>query len=132
MVFFMVSQKMNWINFKEDKTLPHALSLELKDTSKSNLSFENHTGYLLSHGSYSKFCSSLLRSFPYGLCPTYLSALLQQYGLQQTLLSSSKLLFTVPTVNSVTHGERAFSFSAPILWNSLPVILLKIQHLFHL
>ena len=25
----------------------------------------------------------------------------------------------VPTVNSVTYGERAFSFFAPILWNSL-------------
>ena len=55
MVFFMVFQTKNWINFKEVKTLPHALSLELKDASKSNLPFENYTGYLFSHGSYSKF-----------------------------------------------------------------------------
>ena len=56
----------------------------------------------------------------HGLCPAYLLSLLQQYHPQRSLRSSSKLLFTVPTVNSVTYGERAFSFSAPILWNSLP------------
>ena len=56
----------------------------------------------------------------HGLCPAYLSSLLQQYHPQRSLRSSSKLLFTVPTVNSVTYSERAFSLSAPILWNSLP------------
>ena len=55
----------------------------------------------------------------HGLCPAYLSSLLQQYRPQRSQRSSSKLLFTVPTVNSVTYGERAFSFFAPILWNSL-------------
>ena len=56
----------------------------------------------------------------HGLCPAYLSSLLQLYQPQRSLRSSSKLLFTVPTVNSATYGERAFSFSAPILWNNLP------------
>ena len=56
----------------------------------------------------------------HGLCPAYLSSLLQQYHPQGSLRSSSKLLFTVPTVKSVTYGECAFSLSAPILWNSLP------------
>ena len=51
----------------------------------------------------------------HGLCPAYLSSLLQQYHSQRSLRSSSKFLFTVPTVNSVTYGERAFSFSTPIL-----------------
>ena len=55
----------------------------------------------------------------HGLCPAYLSSLLQQYHPQRSQRSSSKLLFTVPTVNSVTYGERAFSFFAPISWNSL-------------
>jgi len=59
-------------------------------------------------------------SWIHGLCPAYLSPLLQQYCPQRNLRSSSKLLFTVPTVNSVTYGERAFSFSAPKLWNTLP------------
>lgn len=53
------------------------------------------------------------------LCPAYLSSLLQQYHPQQSLLLSSKLLFTVLTVNSMTHSKDAFSFSAPKLWNSL-------------
>ena len=56
----------------------------------------------------------------HGLCPAYLSPLLQKYCPQRNLCSSSKLLFTVPNVNSVTYGERAFSFSAPKLWNTLP------------
>ena len=56
----------------------------------------------------------------HGLCPAYFSPLLQQYCPQRNLRSSSKLLFTVPIVNSVTYGERAFSFSAPKLWNTLP------------
>ena len=56
----------------------------------------------------------------HGLCPAYLSSLLQQYHPQRSLRSSSKLLFKVHTVNSVTYDKHAFSFSAPILWNSLP------------
>ena len=80
-----------------------------------------------------KFCVKLRRSdTSFYACrndviptdyPWTLSSLLvvspQQYHPQRSLLSSSKLLFTVRTVNSVTYGERAFSFSASILWNSL-------------
>ena len=40
--------------------------------------------------------------------------------LNSELLYFIQLLFTVHTVNSATYGERAFSFSAPILWNNLP------------
>ena len=57
----MVSINRNSINFKELKTLQHVSSLELNDTSSSNLLFENYTGYLLSLVFYSKFCSSLSR-----------------------------------------------------------------------
>ena len=55
----------------------------------------------------------------HGLCPRCFSFLLQQYHPQRSLRSSSKLLFTVRTVNSVTYGERAFSFSASISHSSL-------------
>ena len=51
---------------------------------------------------------------------------------QRSLRSSPKILFTMPIVNSVTYGERAFSFSAPTLYGTVYHILLKIQHLFHL
>ena len=57
----------------------------------------------------------------HGLCPAFLSSLLQQYQPQRSVRQlSSKLLFTIPTVNSVTNGEITLSFSASILWNSLP------------
>ena len=78
-----------------------------------------NTGYLLNHGLYSNFCSSLFKTL-HGLCTAYLSSLVQQYRPQRNLRLSSKQLFTVATVNSVTYGYRAFSFSAPILWNSIP------------
>ena len=80
------------------------------------------TKFTISFPSLHHFISILLITFKiiHGLCLAYLSSLLQQYHPQRSLRSSSKLLFTVPTVNSVTYGERAFSFSSPILWNSLP------------
>ena len=56
----------------------------------------------------------------HGLSPAYLSSLLQEYHLPRSLRSSSKSLLTVPTMNSVTYGEGAFSFCAPTLWNTLP------------
>ena len=64
---------------------------------------------------------------PRGLCPAYLSSLLQQYHPQRSLHSSSKLLFTVPSVNSV------LPFLSPHLYYvTVYRILLEIQHLFHL
>ena len=56
----------------------------------------------------------------HGLSPAYLSSLLQEYHLPRSLRSSSKSLLTVPTMNSVTYAEGAFSFCAPTLWNTLP------------
>ena len=56
----------------------------------------------------------------HGLPPAYLSSLLQEYHPPRSLRSSSKSLLTVPTMNSVTYGERAFSFCAPTSWNTLP------------
>ena len=49
----------------------------------------------------------------HGLSPAYLSSLLQEYHPSRSLPSFSKSLLTVPTMNSVTYGERAFSFCAP-------------------
>ena len=56
----------------------------------------------------------------HGLSPAYLSSLLQEYHPPRSLRSSSKSLLTVPTINSVTYGERAFSFCAPTVRNTLP------------
>ena len=71
----MVSQNRTRINFKQLKTLQHVSSLELNDTSISNLPFENNTGYLLSLGIYSKFCSSLSRLSMDSVQPTSSSLL---------------------------------------------------------
>ena len=56
----------------------------------------------------------------HGLSPIYLSSPLQEHHPQRSICSSSKPPSTVPTVNSVTYGERAFSLWAPTLWNTLP------------
>ena len=56
----------------------------------------------------------------HGLSPAYLSSLLQEYHPPRSLRSSSKSLLTVSSMNSVTHGQRAFSFCAPRLRNTLP------------
>ena len=37
------------------------------------------------------------------------------------LRSSSKVILSVPRVRTKMYGERAFSFVAPKLWNSLPI-----------
>ena len=54
------------------------------------------------------------------LSPSYLSSLLQIRYPVRTLRSSSRSLLSVPSVMTKTYGQRAFSYSAPYLWNSLP------------
>jgi len=56
----------------------------------------------------------------HNLAPTYLYDLLQEYTPSRTLRSSSSGLLTIPTSRLSTMGARAFSCSAPRLWNSLP------------
>ena len=52
--------------------------------------------------------------------PTYLSDLLESYTPARSLRSSTAGLLHVPKANLSTLGERAFSYIAPKLWNSLP------------
>ena len=96
------------------------LITELNDTSTSNLPFENYTGLPVESRIIFKV---LLITFKiiHELCPAYFSSLLQLCQPQRSLHYAHplKLLFTLPTVNSATYGERAFSFSGPILWNNL-------------
>ena len=56
-----------------------------------------------------------------GLAPPYLSELLQPYTPARTLRSADQLLLRVPRVRRKLRGDRAFSVSAPTLWNSLPL-----------
>ena len=65
--------------------------------------------------------SSICFSFFNNTAPSYISDLLTVYTPSRTLRSSSdSRLLSVPRTNSVTYGERSFSFAAPSLWNSLP------------
>uniref|UniRef100_A0A3B1ISB8 Reverse transcriptase domain-containing protein n=1 Tax=Astyanax mexicanus TaxID=7994 RepID=A0A3B1ISB8_ASTMX len=56
----------------------------------------------------------------HSLAPPYLSDLLQVAKPARNLRSSSSVQLTVPPARLVTMGSRAFSRSAPRLWNSLP------------
>ena len=54
--------------------------------------------------------------------PTYLSQLLVPYQPTCNLRSSDQHLLIVPNMKS-NFGKRSFSFSAPTIWNSLPLAL---------
>ncbi|KAF7662130.1 hypothetical protein LDENG_00245680, partial [Lucifuga dentata] len=53
--------------------------------------------------------------------PPYLSELLHPYTPSRSLRSSSAVLLSVPPFRLSSMGARAFSCSAPRLWNSLPL-----------
>ena len=55
------------------------------------------------------------------LATSCLSDLLIHYQPSRTLPSSDKELLVQPRCHLKTHGERAFSFIAPKLWNTLPL-----------
>ena len=54
--------------------------------------------------------------------PSYLQTLLLPYTPSRHLRSSDNRLLTIPPFKS-TSGRRSFSFSAPTVWNSLPLSL---------
>ena len=56
----------------------------------------------------------------HGIAPGYLSNLLIPYNPVRVLRSSDKHLLVIPRTSSAL-GDRAFSVSAPTLWNSLPL-----------
>ena len=54
------------------------------------------------------------------LCPSYISDLLDIYRPTRSLRSSSKNLLVIPRSKLKSYGDRAFSVSAPKLWNDIP------------
>ena len=56
-----------------------------------------------------------------GLSPSYLSNLLQRYAPVRNLRSSSAFLLQLKRFCLASYGSRAFSVSAPQLWNRLPL-----------
>ena len=60
-----------------------------------------------------------------GLCPQYLTNLLEHRKSARSLRSNSQDLLVQPSCKTKTYGDRAFSVCAPKIWNSVP---LEIRH----
>ena len=60
-----------------------------------------------------------------GLAPSYLSNLIELYKPTRSLRSADKFLLKEIRTNFKTIGEKSFSFSAPKVWNSLPITIRK-------
>ena len=56
----------------------------------------------------------------HGQAPEYITDMLPRYAPCRPLRSSDTELITVPKARTKRHGEAAFSFYAPKLWNTLP------------
>jgi len=56
-----------------------------------------------------------------GLAPSYIRELLEEYTPGRQLRSVNKCLLKIPSTSLKTYGDRAFSSSAPKLWNSIPL-----------
>jgi hypothetical protein len=56
--------------------------------------------------------------------PVYLTDMIHAYTPSRTLRSSADTsILCTPRVNTKSFGERSFCYSAPLVWNSLPVTL---------
>ena len=55
----------------------------------------------------------------HGKAPQYISCLLSNFRITR----SDNLKLTIPSVNLVRTGGRAFNFTAPMLWNQLPLMV---------
>ena len=54
------------------------------------------------------------------LSPPYLNELLQPYAPAQSLRSSNKFQLVNPKCNLKMYEHKTFSYTTPVLWNSLP------------
>ena len=55
-----------------------------------------------------------------GQSASYLEPIIQEYHSLRTLRSSTRSLLCIPFIKSNSYGGRAFSATAPKLWNSIP------------
>ena len=56
-----------------------------------------------------------------GLCPQYLTNLLEHRKSARSLRSNVQDLLIQPICKTKTYGDRAFSVCAPKLWNAIPL-----------
>ena len=55
-----------------------------------------------------------------GQSTSYLEPIIQEYHSLRTLRSSTRSLLCITSIKSKSYGGRAFSATAPKLWNSIP------------
>ena len=65
----------------------------------------------------------------YGQSPVYMRDMLEVYRPSRTLRSQNTMTLVVPKMKTVMYGNRTFRYSAPCLWNTLPVELRKCKNL---
>ena len=56
-----------------------------------------------------------------GLCPQYLTNLLEEQKSARSLRSNGQDLLIQPTCKTKTYGDKAFSVCAPKIWNTIPL-----------
>ena len=56
-----------------------------------------------------------------GLCPQYLTNLLEHRKSARSFRSNFQDLLIQPTCKTKTYGDRAFSVCAPKIWNTIPL-----------
>ena len=78
------------------------------------------TGYLFLNELNSRFNLLLTFKALHQQSPTYIQDLITRYLLSRSLQSSFMLSLNPVSFNLKTYGSRAFSVSAPELWNKLP------------
>jgi len=118
------------VTFNEFKTLPLALSLEPSNTTTSNLPFENYTGYLLNHGLYSNFCSSVLRLSMDFVQPT--CRLSYNNATRNGAYAHPLNFFSLSLLWTLWHTVNVPFLSPHLYYWTVYRILFKIQHLFRL
>ena len=90
-------------------------------------SSNNSTGFLIEWRIRFKLATLTFKALHSGR-PPYLSDLLQYHESTRSLRSSSTHQLSVPRYN-LTFGSHAFRFSAPRVWNSLPISIRESQSL---
>ena len=63
------------------------------------------------------------------LVPQYLADLVTKYQPGRSLRSANAMLLVEPKARTKTYGERAFSYTAPRLWNELPPTLRQCEQI---
>ena len=67
----------------------------------------------------------------HGLAPGYIQDFISVSKRSRTLRFNDQLLIQVPKTVSVSYGDRSFSYSAPLLWNKLPMDCRKADTIDH-